>query len=270
VDRQGPLALFYTGRKYAAENLSDLLKVREPQREPPVLMSDGLQSRNVPKGHAVVEANCTAHARRGIVDQSENFPAECRYVLTMLRKVFVVDAECQGKGLTPEERLLVHQEHSGPVMEELHKWLGEQFDEKRVEPNSGIGKAYTYLLKRWQKLTAFLRIPGAPLDNNICERALKRAIIHRRNSLFYRSQRGASIGDMFMSLIHTAELRGENAFDYLTQVQRHARAAADNPADWMPWTYRATLAPWNSCSTWAGSPSGPTISRKAPRCRSTT
>lgn len=242
VTKEGPLALFYTGRKYAAENLSDLLKVREPQREPPILMSDGLESRNVPKDHPVVEANCTAHARRGIVDQSENFPGECRYVLTMLRKVFVVDAECKEKGLSPQERLRVHKERSGPVMEELHKWLGEQFDQKRVEPNSGLGKAYKYLLKRWQKLTVFLRIPGAPLDNNICERALKKAICHRRNSLFYRSQRGASVGDLFMSLIHTAELRGENAFDYLTEVQRHARAAADHPADWMPWTYRATLA----------------------------
>ena len=111
-----------------------------------------------------------------------------------------------------------------------------------MEPNSGLGVAYRYMLNRWDKLTLFLRLAGVPLDNNLCERALKKAIRHRRNSLFYRTQRGADVGDMFMSLIHTAELRGENPFLYMTQVLRHAKAVADNPADWLPWTYRATLA----------------------------
>jgi transposase len=242
ITKEGPIALFRTGRKYAGENLGELLTSREADRAPPILMSDALDSRNVPKGHAVVEANCTAHARRGIVDQVDNFPTECTYVLTMLRKVFVIDARCKREGLSPGARLLVHQAESGPVMDALHLWLSEQFTEKRVEPNSGLGKAYGYLLKRWHKLTLFLRQAGAPLDNNICERALKKAIVHRRNSLFYRSQHGADVGDLFMSLIYTAELRGQNPFDYLTQVQRHERAVAQAPADWLPWTYKKTLA----------------------------
>ena len=113
---------------------------------------------------------------------------------------------------------------------------------KQVEPNSGLGKAYNYILKRWDKLTLFLRRPGAPLDNNICERALKMAIAHRRNSLFYKTQHGAAVGDLFMSLIYTAELHHENPFAYLTELQRHAKAVAADPDQWLPWTYRATLA----------------------------
>ena len=62
-------------------------------------------------------------------------------------------------------------------------WLRAQFAEKKVEPNSGLGEAITYLLKHWDPLTLFLRKAGAPLDNNICERALKKAILHRKNSL---------------------------------------------------------------------------------------
>ena len=238
----GPIALFYTGRKYAGENLADLLRLREADRDPPILMSDALDSRNVPKGHAVIEANCGAHARRGIVDQVANFPSECAYVLELLRKVFVIDAHCQQKALSPQERLLVHQRESGPVMDELYKWMTAQYADRRVEPNSGLGKAYRYMLKRWHKLTLFLHRAGAPIDNNICERALKRAICHRRNSLFYRSQHGANIGDLFTSLIHTAELHGQNPFDFLTQIQLHPKHVADHPADWLPWTYRATLA----------------------------
>jgi transposase len=237
-----PIALFYTGRKYAGENLADLLKVRHTNLEPPILMCDALDSRNLPKGHTVIESNCAAHARRGFVDQVVNFPADCKHVLEELRKIFVVDAQCQTAGLSPEERLRVHQRDSGPVMEALHTWMNNELATKRVEPNSGLGHAYNYMLKRWHKFTLFLRKAGAPIDNNIAERTLKKAICHRRNSLFYRSEHGAQVGDMFMSLIHTAQLRGANPFDFLTAIQRHAKAAADSPADWLPWTYRDTLA----------------------------
>ncbi len=126
-------------------------------------------------------------------------------------------------------------------MEGLQQWCHEQLDEKKVEPNSGLGKAIRYLLNHWTKLTLFLREPGAPLDNNICERALKKAILHRKNSLFYKTENGARVGDLFMSLIHTCELCGANPFDYLTQLQEHAAELKQNPPEWMPWNYRATL-----------------------------
>jgi transposase len=61
----------------------------------------------------------------------------------------------------------------------LHDWMKAQLSEHRTEPNSGLGKAISYLLKHWTKLTLFLRQTGAPLDNNVVERALKKAILHR-------------------------------------------------------------------------------------------
>jgi hypothetical protein len=137
--------------------------------------------------------------------------------------------------------LQYHQQHCGPVMEQLHQWLEAQLAEKRTEPNSGLGKAITYLLRHWRPLTTFLRIAGAPLDNNIVERALKRAVLHRKNALFYRTLNGAQVGDLFMSLIHTCQLCGANSFDYLTELQRHAQELAAEPAKWMPWNYRETL-----------------------------
>ena len=126
-------------------------------------------------------------------------------------------------------------------MEELQVWLARQFDQRLVEPNSSLGKAIAYMLKHWEKLTLFLRVPGAPLDNNVCERALKRAIRHRRNSLFYKTRHGAHVGDVFMSFIHTCELCNANPFDYLTELKRHCDEAATNPCGWMPWNYRQTL-----------------------------
>jgi hypothetical protein len=127
-------------------------------------------------------------------------------------------------------------------MEQLRVWLKRQFDERLVEPNSALGAAINYLRKHWEKLTLFLRVPGAPLDNNICERALRKAILHRKNALFYKTQRGADVGDLYMSLIYTCEVNGENPFDYLTELQRHDEEVAASPQDWLPWNYRARLA----------------------------
>ena len=187
-------------------------------------------------------ANCLAHGRRQFVDVADQFPEECRHVLESLAVVYRNDAIAKQRNLSSQERLLLHQAESGPVMEDLHAWLARQLDEHRVEPNSTLGKAMAYLLRHWTKLTLFLRVPGAPLDNNICEQALKKAIRHRRNSLFYKTHHGAHVGDVFMSLIHTCELCGSNPFDYLTEFERHADRVGMNPQNWLPWNYRETLA----------------------------
>lgn len=241
ITADGPIVLFCSGRNHAGENFTALLDARDPGLPPPIHMCDGLD-RNRPRGHAVIEDNCLAHGRRHIVDEADNFPAECRHVLEALGKVFKTDKQCKKQALSDDERLVVHQRDSAPVMAELQRWMRAELDEKRVEPNSGLGDAFDYLLTRWDKLTLFLRVPGAPLDNNICERALKMAIRHRNNSLFYRSQRGARVGDIYMALIYTAELHDENPFEYLVALFVHAADVAADPAAWLPWTFRATLA----------------------------
>ena len=89
--------------------------------------------------------------------------------------------------------------------------------------------------------TLFLRQPNAPLDNTIVERALKKAILHRKNALFYKTENGAQVGDLFMSLIHTCELNGVPSLGYLVALRKHAREVAEKPAAWMPWNYRDAL-----------------------------
>jgi hypothetical protein len=236
----GTIALFATGRKHAGENLAAVLDLRAKDLPPPIQMGDAL-TRNRPLGHVVVESNCIAHGRRKIVDEIDNYPVECRFIIERLALVFKLDDECKTRRLSDDERLLAHQETSTPLMEEVRARMQAELDEKRIEPNSDLGHAFTYFLKRWEKFTLFLRQPGAPLDNNIAERALKMTIRNRKASLFYRSQRGAHVGDVFMTLIHTAELHRQNPFDYLTALQRNYKAVAEKPADWMPWNYCRTL-----------------------------
>jgi hypothetical protein len=232
--------LFFTGPQHAGENLTDLLKRRAAELDKPIQMCDAL-SRNAPEPLKTILGNCLTHGRRRFVEVAANFPDECLYVLEVLKEVYANDDETKRQGLSDQERLEWHQARSGPKMAELKNWLTEQIEQKKVEPNSGLGEAIGYMLRHWEKLTLFLRQPGAPLDNNVCERALKKVILNRKNAYFYKTLNGARVGDMFMSIIHTCELNEVNPFDYLTQLQKHIDAATASPADWMPWNYRDGL-----------------------------
>jgi transposase len=235
-----PIALFFTGRPHAGENLTRVLRQRASDLPQPIHMCDGL-SRNESSEFESILACCLAHGRRGFVEVAPDFPQECQHVLENLRVVYRFDAHARKEALSPQQRLVWHQTHSGPVMTELKTWLQDQLDQKRVEPNSGLGEAISYLLRHWEPLTLFLRVAGAPLDNNICERALKMAILHRKNSLSYKTQRGAEVGDLFMSLIHTCRLNLAHPFDYLMALARHPEEVLAHPADWLPWNFSRTL-----------------------------
>ncbi len=234
------IALFLSGRQHAGENLKDVLLRRAKELSPPIQMCDAL-SRNLPGELQTILGNCLAHGRRQFVDVADCFPEECRHVLETLAAVYHNDALAREQNMSPQQRLEFHQAESGPTMEELHIWLEQQFQQRLVEPNSSLGGAISYLLKHWEKLTLFLRVARAPLDNNIVEQALKKAILHRKNALFYKTCHGAHVGDIFMSLIYTCELCGANPFDYLTELKRHARELCAAPENWMPWNYRQTL-----------------------------
>jgi transposase len=235
------IGLFFTGRKHAGENLADLLAKRQADLGPPIQMCDAL-SRNVPEDFKTLLANCMSHGRRRFVDVYDNFPDECTHVLDVLGKVYKNDADARKQDLSDDQRLEYHQNRSGPLMKGLRDWFDEQFEEKTVEPNSGLGQSIKYMCNHWEKLTLFLRVPGAPLDNNVCERALKKAILNRKNALFYRTERGARVGDLFMSLIHTCELSGTNPFEYLVALREHSGEVKAHPDQWMPWNYKQTVS----------------------------
>jgi len=234
------IALFFTGHKHAGENMTDLLKQRRVELDPPIQMCDAL-SRNTSKVFETILANCLTHGRRNFVDVAASFPEETAHVIDQIALVYRNDEISKEQNLSTQERLLFHQRESGPVMKNLKEWLSQQIEQKKTEPNSSLGKAITYMLKHWEPLTLFLRVPGVPLDNNICEQTLKKAILHRKNALFFKTEHGAFIGDMFMSLIHTCNLGDVNPFDYLVALQKHSSAVFKNPGNWMPWNYHVSL-----------------------------
>jgi len=236
------ISLYYTGRRHAGENLEALLRKREPGREKPLVMSDALGS-NQAEEAGLIRCHCLAHGRRKFSELDEVFPAESAVVTDALKVVYEHDEAAREQQLNAAERLAYHQTYSVPIMVPLKTWLEQQTAQRLVEPNSSLGKAVVYLLGHWETLTRFLTVPGAPLDNNTAERALKLCIRQRKNSLFYATEHSATIASLLTSVIATCVQAGVKALDYLVAVQEHRQEVFANPGAWLPWNYPAALVP---------------------------
>lgn len=236
------LCLYYSGRAHAGENLRTLLTQRQAGQAPPLVMSDALAS-NAADETTLIRCHCLAHGRRKFSDLEEVFPQECHVVIDVLKQVFDHDEEARDQQMSPPARLAYHQAMSRPLLEALKDWLETQRAERLVEPNSSLGKAMAYMQNHWETLTRFVAIEGAPLDNNLAERALKLFIRQRKNSLFYATEHSAYIASVLTSLIATCLHAGVNAVEYLVALQEHRHQVFADPGAWLPWTYQATLAP---------------------------
>ena len=228
------IAIYASGRRHAGENVDELLQNRSAGLNKPTQMSDALAV-NWGGEEERVCAKCLVHARRQVFELVEMYPAECQVVLDAVSKVY--EFEAQTVGMNADERLAYHQQQSGPVMEDLKEWIEKQFREHLVEPNSNLGKALQYWRNHWKELTTFLSVAGTPLDNNPAERSLKPVVLLRKNSLFYKTEHGTSVGDILASLIETCRLNGVNAWDYLVTIRRSKSEARRHPELFLPWNY---------------------------------
>lgn len=232
--------IYYSGTAHGGENLNKLLKIRDPSLGPVKQMCDALAA-NTTSPFGTILSNCLSHATRKFKDLEVFFQDECNYALKRFRKVYENDECARKESLSDEERLVYHQSKSVVPMEELHLWMEEQINEKKIEKNSPLGKAIAYLRNHWSKLTRFLSVAGVDLDNNIVERALKLAIRTRKNAMFHKTERGAEIAALILSLIATSIKAKKNPIHYLTELQKNKVSVAFAPELWLPWNYEETL-----------------------------
>jgi len=233
------IVLFNTNIGHAGEFIDEILRNRNANAPPPLIMSDAI-SWNKPSVISDYHLTlCNAHARRDFYDLHRNFPDKVEWLLGKYGKIWDNEEECKGK--KPEERLIYHKEHSLPLMNEIKSWGEGLLESNEVEANSSLGKAIQYFIKYFVGLSAFCRIEGAKIDNNEMESMLKLVIRGRKNSLFFKTQHGADIADILTSLIATCEKQKVNSFDYLIKIQRYSDKVRINPEKWLPWNYKEAL-----------------------------
>jgi transposase len=231
------ISLFFTGSKHAGENLDELLTLRPKNQPAPIQECDAL-SHNIPKNHDTVVSNCLAHLRRKFYELVETWPKEVTTIIGEFANIF---ANEKAAPIDDKERLKWHQEKSAPVMERIKKYCNSLINEKRVEPNSSMGKAIAYLNNHWEGFTLFLRIPGVPLTNNDAERLIKRVVLNRKNAYFFRNETGAKIADILMSVMETCVLNQVNPYNFLIAIQQYQADVRLNPRLWVPWIYEKRL-----------------------------
>jgi len=234
------IVLFETSLGHAGEHLGDILKARSPGLPPPLTMSDALSSNTVTQ-HEVKVAYCNAHARRQFFDLEAAYPKDIAWVLDNYAIIWKNDAFIEAQGMSATARLGYHEEHSLPVMETLREWALKRQASKAFEEHSPMGKAILYFLKHYERITLFCREPGARIDNNRMEEKLKIVIRGRKTAHFYKTEVGAGVANVLISLLATTYHAGENIFEYLQALQKNKTAVKDNPSDWLPWNYQQTL-----------------------------
>jgi hypothetical protein len=243
------ITLYATGSNHAGENLQEKLKNRSKDLGPILLMCDAL-SRNVSPDLATELCYCLLHARRNYFnlvgrDKIKNpetyLEKKVRQILLVFGRIYYFESLIKEAALSDEERMFYHQRRSGRLINVLLSWGKRSIDQKLIEPNSTPGKAIAYLENHKKELTKFLSIPGALIDNNITERALKPMVLNKKNALFYKTDLGAFVGDICTSVIRTCINNDINPLHYMTCVHKNKDAVKKCPEKWLPWNYQQEM-----------------------------
>lgn len=231
--------IYMTNDETAGKTLAPLWAYREEGLPKPFMMADALSANipnNIEEGLYLL-CYCLVHARRNFYALGDGYDDLADTVIDLISELY--DNEANTKNFAPEKRLSYHQEHSQSVMNRLKNHL-EKY-ETQFEPNSSAGKAIRYMISRWTELTQFLKHPKAPIDNNICERALKLPIRNRKSSMFYKSLESARLASYIQSLLYSSAQNDINPFEYMKETLTHQDTAMENPEKWLPWNYKSAL-----------------------------
>lgn len=228
---KGSISLFFTGTEHAGEVINRLLTQRKTG-DPMIAMADASSAnRKHDFSDRVLEVSCMSHARRNFYELQDYDKHATTMALGLIQSVYQNDAVCKNRNLSPRKRLKFHAQNSTKFMDKLHALCAQELL-KTSQPS--LKQAYNYTLKHWDRLTQFLKVEGVPLDNNICEREIKSSIRHRKNSLFFRSEDGALVGDILMSLFRTSQLNKLNPLEYLEHALKNREQVRMNPQLFLP------------------------------------
>ena len=239
----GKICLFGSGLHHAGEYFEKIMQARTTE-EQLVLMVDASSSNTCKIKNLdfqVTEANCNSHAFRKFKELKENpiFEQPIAEIMILYRDIFALDRNL--KDLSADVRLNEHRAHSLPRMQKIKEKIELDFANCVVEPNSELGKVYKYFINHFKELTAFCTVKGAPVCNNETERILKRAIRHRKNSLFFKNLVGAAVGDIHMTLLLTAKENKIDPVKYIAALLFYEKERKDNPEAFLPWNFDKTL-----------------------------
>src|SRR6202789_3678722 len=197
-----------------------------------VLLADAYGGYNgVVAGNQMTRAGCWAHLRRKVIEAEKTAPEIARQAITMIASLYAV--EKQAAAMAAAERLKLRKEHSRPQLavlrEKLLNWKQE------LLPRHPMAEAISYPLSQWQPLSVFCSDGAVPIDNNACEREMKRIVLNRKNSLFVGNPRGGRTAAILASMTSTCRRHDIDPQLYLTQLLTNlSQVRKSELSNWLP------------------------------------
>ena len=197
----------------------------------------------------VTRACCWAHARRRFIDalkvQTQGHAADSglERTVALMDELFTIDREAREQSLTLEDRHALRQERAPALLEQLQALLLKMKASRVYLKKSIAGQAIDYTLKRWEKLTCFLKHPVIELSTNWAENSMRPIAIGRRNWLQIGSKEaGPKIAAIF-SIMESCRKLGVPIRQYLADVLPGlADRSIQSLAELTPAAYAAKLA----------------------------
>lgn len=174
-------------------------------------------------------AGCNAHGLRKFREAKEFDPVLGAEGERWIASWFDKEREAQGLGLTGADLLAWRQQHTAPLVKGFKAWLKLVHARATETPKSPLAEATRYYANYWRPLTAFLRDPNLPLENNFAERNLRAQALGRTNWLFAGSHESAENTGVAYTLVQTAKLHGLDVLAYLTWALERVAACEDRP-----------------------------------------
>ena len=160
-------------------------------------------------------AFCWAHVRRNFYELATPGPAPiASEALERIAALYAIEKDIRGR--SAEERRLVRQQKSRPLIDALEPWLRAKLG--LISQKGKLAEAIRYALSRWEGLTRFIDDGRIELDNNTVERSIRPIALNRKNALFAGSDGGAEHWATIASLIETCKLNDVDPLAYLTDV----------------------------------------------------
>ena len=180
---------------------------------------------------------CWAHARRKFkeadVAQPKGKVGKANWALNHIQKLYRIETQIKDKSADEKQR--IRQQQSLSLLNQLKVWLDKSID--NVPPKTALGKAITYGLNQWPKLTRYIEDGNLNIDNNRAERAVKPFVIGRKNWLFSNTAKGAKASATLYSIIETAKANGLTPFDYLMYLLEQISLPEHDIEQLLPWEF---------------------------------
>jgi transposase len=161
----------------------------------------------------ITHLGCWAHARRKFEEAQKNDQKRSDIALTLIGKLYEIEADARNAGLTPGQRKELRLEKSLTIINTLGKWISQE--EKNTLPKSSIGIAMRYSMGRWDALSAYLYDGILEIDNNLVENAIRPVALGRKNYLFAGSHAAAQRAAMIYSFFANCKKHEVNPFEWL-------------------------------------------------------